>query len=102
MPLLLMHNQYVCLQVDTITEPAVCKIESVKVIQNISHPPNPNRHSCLPAWEHQLPGKYVVAASPDVMSLAINIEIESMDTAVKQYIQALIDCNVTECFINIE
>jgi hypothetical protein len=31
-----------CLQVDTTIEPAVCEIESVKVIQTISHPPIPN------------------------------------------------------------
>jgi hypothetical protein len=79
-----MHNQYACLQVDTIIEPAVCEIESVKVMQTNSHPPNQNQHSHLPAWECQLPSKYVVAASPVSMSLAIDVEIElMMDTAVK-------------------
>jgi hypothetical protein len=28
--------------IDTLIEPAVCDIRSVKVIQTISHPPNPN------------------------------------------------------------
>jgi hypothetical protein len=55
----------------------------MKVMQTISHPPNPNQCSCLPAWECQLPSKYVVAASPSLMSLAIDVEIESTETAVK-------------------
>jgi hypothetical protein len=36
------------------------------------------------------------------MSLSINVEIEVMDTAVKQCTQALVDCRVTGCFIGIE
>jgi predicted aspartyl protease len=36
------------------------------------------------------------------MSLAVDVEIESMDTAVKRCTQALIDCGATGCFIDIE
>jgi hypothetical protein len=36
------------------------------------------------------------------MSLAVDVEIESTDTAVKQCTQALIDCSATGCFIDIE
>jgi hypothetical protein len=36
------------------------------------------------------------------MSLLVNVEIESTDTVVKQYTQALIDCGATGCFIDIE
>jgi hypothetical protein len=36
------------------------------------------------------------------MSLAVDIEIELMDTPVKQCTQALIDCGATGCFIDIE
>jgi predicted aspartyl protease len=36
------------------------------------------------------------------MSLAIDVEIESTDTAVRQCTQALIDCGATGCFINVE
>jgi hypothetical protein len=36
------------------------------------------------------------------MSLAVDVEIESMDTAIKQCTQALIDCSATGCFIDIE
>jgi predicted aspartyl protease len=36
------------------------------------------------------------------MSLAVDVEIESTDTAVKRRTQALIDCGATGCFINIE
>jgi hypothetical protein len=36
------------------------------------------------------------------MSLAVDVEIESTDTAVKRCTQALIDCSATGCFINIE
>jgi hypothetical protein len=36
------------------------------------------------------------------MSLAVDIEIESTDTMVRQYTQALIDCGAMGCFIDIE
>jgi hypothetical protein len=36
------------------------------------------------------------------MSLAVDVEIESTDTAVKRRTQALIDCSATGCFIDIE
>jgi hypothetical protein len=36
------------------------------------------------------------------MSLLVNVEIESTDTAVKRCTQALIDCGATGCFIDIE
>jgi hypothetical protein len=46
--------------------------------------------------------KYVVAVSPGPMSLTVDVEIESTDTAVKRCTQALIDCSATGCFIDIE
>jgi hypothetical protein len=36
------------------------------------------------------------------MSLIVDVEIESTDTAVKRCTQALIDCGATSCFIDIE
>jgi hypothetical protein len=36
------------------------------------------------------------------MSLAVEVEIESTDTAVRQCTQALIACGATGCFIDIE
>jgi hypothetical protein len=36
------------------------------------------------------------------MSLAVEVEIESTDTAVRRRTQALIDCGATGCFIDIE
>jgi hypothetical protein len=36
------------------------------------------------------------------MSLAVDVEIESTDTAVKRCTQALIDCGATGCFIDIK
>jgi hypothetical protein len=36
------------------------------------------------------------------MSLTIDVEIESMDMAVRQCTQPLIDCGVTDCFIDIK
>jgi hypothetical protein len=36
------------------------------------------------------------------MSLAVDVEIKSMDTAMKRCTQALIDCGATGCFIDIE
>jgi hypothetical protein len=36
------------------------------------------------------------------MSLAVEVEIELMDSAVRRCTQALIDCGATGCFIDIE
>jgi hypothetical protein len=36
------------------------------------------------------------------MPLAVDVEIESTDTAVRRCTQALIDCGATGCFIDIE
>jgi hypothetical protein len=36
------------------------------------------------------------------MSLTVDVEIESTDTAIKQCTQALIDCGATGCFIDIK
>jgi hypothetical protein len=36
------------------------------------------------------------------MSLAIDVEIESTDMAVRRCTQALIDCGATSCFIDVE
>jgi hypothetical protein len=36
------------------------------------------------------------------MSLAVDVEIELTDTAVRRCTQALIDCGTTGCFIDIE
>jgi hypothetical protein len=36
------------------------------------------------------------------MSLAVDVEIESTDTAVRRCMQALIDCGAMGCFIDIE
>jgi hypothetical protein len=83
MPLLSSYNHFACLEVDTPIEPFICTANSTEVMPTPSHPPIPNQHSCLPAWECQLPIKYVVAASPGPMSLAVEVEIESTDTAVR-------------------
>jgi hypothetical protein len=101
-PPLSSHNHFACLEVDTPIEPLACVTNSTEVVQTPSHPPIPNRRSCLPAWEHWLPVKYMVAASPGPMSLAVEVEIESTDTAVRRCTQALIDCGTTGCFIDIE
>jgi hypothetical protein len=83
MPLLSSYNCFTYLEVDTLIEPHTCIANSTEVVQTHFHPPIPNQCSHYPAWEHQLPVKYVVAASPGLMSLAVEVEIESMDTAVK-------------------
>jgi hypothetical protein len=82
-PLLSSRNRFACLEVDTPIEPHICSTNSTEVMQTHSHPSIPNQRSRLPAWEHQLPVKYVVAASPGLMSLAVDTEIESTDTMVK-------------------
>jgi hypothetical protein len=82
-PLLSSCNCFACLEIDALIEPHICIANSTEVVQTHSHPPIPNQHSRLPAWEHQLPVKYVVAVSPGPMSLAVEVEIELMDTVVK-------------------
>jgi hypothetical protein len=76
MPPLSSYNCFACLEVDTLIEPRICITNSTEAVQTPSHPPNSNRCSRLPAWEHQLPVKYVVADSPRPMSLTVDIEIE--------------------------
>jgi hypothetical protein len=44
----------------------------------------------------------MIVSSPGLMSLAINRDIELMDTAVRRCTQALIYCGATGCFVNIE
>jgi hypothetical protein len=83
MPPLSSYNHFACLEVDTLIEPHICVANSTEAVQTSSHPPNSNRCSHLPAWERRLPVKYVVAASPGPMSLAVDIEIESTDMAVR-------------------
>jgi hypothetical protein len=83
MPLLSSYNRFACLEVDTLIEPHICIANGTEVMQTHSHPPFPNQRSHHPAWERWLPIKYVVAASPGLMSLAMEVEIESTDTAVK-------------------
>jgi hypothetical protein len=101
-PPLSSYNRFACLEVDTIIEPHICVANSSEVVQNPSHPPIPNRCRCLPAWERRLPVKFVVAASPGLMSLVVEVEVESTDTTVKRRTQAFIDCGAMGCFINIE
>jgi hypothetical protein len=79
-PPLSSYNRFTCLEVDTPIEPFICDANRTEVVQTHSHPPTPpipNRRSHLPAWECRLPIKYVVAASPGPMSLAVEVEIES-------------------------
>jgi hypothetical protein len=83
MPPLSSCNHFGRLEVDTPIEPLICITNSTEVMQTPSHPPIPNRRSHLPAWECWLPVKYVVAASPGLMSLAVDVEIELTDTTVK-------------------
>jgi hypothetical protein len=96
------HNHFACLEVDTPIEPLIFVTNDTEVVQTLPHPPIPHRRSRLPAWERRLPIQYVVAASPGPMSLAVEVEIESTDTAVKRRTQALIDCGATGCFIDIK
>jgi hypothetical protein len=83
MPLLSSYNRFACLEVDTLMVPRICIAKSTEVVQTYSHPPT-NQRSRRLAWEHWLLIKYVVAASPGPMSLAVDVEIESTDTVVKQ------------------
>jgi hypothetical protein len=80
MPLLSSYNCFTCLKVDTLIEPHRC---IAKAMQTYSHPLIPNQCSHHLAWEHQLSVTYVLAASPGLMSLLVNVEIEFTDTAVK-------------------
>jgi hypothetical protein len=82
-PPLSSYNRFACLEVDTLIEPRIYVANSTEAMQTPSHPPNSNRRSHLPAWERWLLVKYVIAASPRPMSLVVDVEIESTDTAVR-------------------
>jgi hypothetical protein len=77
------YNRFACLEVDTPLETFTCAANSTEVVPTPSHSLIPNRRSHLPAWERQLPIKYIVAASPGPMSLTVEVEIESTDSAVR-------------------
>ena len=54
-----------------------------------------------PKWEKSLPQKFVIAATEEnPTSLKLKVEIETMDTAEKKSISALVDCGATGEFID--
>ena len=101
MPLLPVHNQFACLEVeDENPPPPSLHAESpVKVTLKSKTTLTP----CLlylRQWERHLPKQYVVAATPGPKSLVIKVEIKTTDTAEVKSGPALIDCGATSQFMD--
>jgi hypothetical protein len=60
------------------------------------------RHIHCPKWEWQLPRQYVIDSIEGRNSLHIPLDLESVETAVRMSVKALVDCGATGDFINSE
>ncbi|KAG5717440.1 hypothetical protein E4T56_gene7237 [Termitomyces sp. T112] len=61
-------------------------------------PPSP--HPQIPAWERCLSCRYIVASTPSVNSLKLQVEIEMTDTQQVRSVVALLDSGVTGLFFD--
>ena len=97
-PLVPVHNQFACLEVENEKPPLPSLPESLpcKATQN----PVPTVQPQLQPWERHLPKRYVVATTPGPKSLTIKVEIQTMDTAEIKSRPALIDCRATGQFMD--
>jgi hypothetical protein len=55
-----------------------------------------------PKWEQRLPQQYVIDSVEDRNSLHIPLDLESVETAARMSVKALVDCGATGDFINSE
>jgi hypothetical protein len=74
----------------------------VKVVPQPSPPPQKVARICLANWERRLPKKFIITTTPSKNSLNIDVEIETMDTAMKRNINVLVDCGATGLFVDTE
>ncbi|KAG5727450.1 hypothetical protein E4T56_gene12023 [Termitomyces sp. T112] len=61
-------------------------------------PPSPRPQ--IPAWERRLPCRYIVASTPSINSLKLQVEIQTTDTQQVQSIVALLDSGATGLFLD--
>src|SRR3981189_2220548 len=101
MPPLSSHNRYACLVVDQ-CEDATSVFDCVKVVPQPSPPPPKIARIRLANWERRLPKRFVIATTTSDNSLNIDVEIETMDTAMKCNTSALVDCGATGLFVDTE
>ena len=71
-------------------------------MQTLIQTPTPPKLPTLKKWECRLPKKYVIATLSGKNSLAVDIELESIETSVKCCTQALIDCGAEGCCLDTE
>ena len=97
-PLLPVHNQFACLEVENEKPPlpSLPANLSCKVTQN----PIPIVRPQLQPWERRLPKHYVIATTPGAKSLTIKVEIQITDTAEIKSGPALVDCGATGQFMD--
>ena len=98
MPLLPVHNQFACLEVENEKPPLPSLPASLpcKATQNLI----PTAQPQFQPWERRLLKRYVVATTPGPKSLTIKVEIQTMDTAEIKSRPALIDCGATGQFMD--
>jgi hypothetical protein len=55
-----------------------------------------------PKWERQLPQQYVIDSVEGRNSLHIPLDLQSVETAARMSVKALVDCGATGDFIDLE
>ena len=98
-PLLPVHNQFACLEVENEIPPSLHAESPVKVTLKPKTTPIPHLLR-LCQWERCLPKQYVVAAAPGPKSLVIKVEIQTTDPAEVKSGPTLIDCRATGQFMD--
>ena len=74
----------------------------MKVVPQPSPPSQKVARIRLANWKRHLPKKFIIATTPSENSLHIDVEIETMDTAMKHNVNALVDCGATGLFVDTE
>ena len=91
-PPLPVSNRYHVLSVDSIDNN-----ESETYVIRAAQPSTPKVRR--KKWERRLPAKYVIAAN-SARSLSVDVEIETVESALRRALKALIDCGATGLFMD--
>ena len=98
-PLLHVHNQFACLEVEN-ANPPLPSLHTGTPVEATPKSPLTPRPLHLRSWEKRLPKRYIVATAPGPKSLVIKVEIQTTDTAEVKSGPALVDCGATGQFMD--
>ena len=100
-PLLSVHNCFTALPVDKLTE--IDSVPTTAINKMKAIPPTSPRCFQLPRrpkWEKRLPQRYIVAMTPGLKSLKLPILMQTTDTGTVLSTKGLLNCGVTDLFVN--